>query len=198
MKILVVDNYDSFTYNLLESFRLEKCELDVVYNSVSPKDIVIDQYDLLLLSPGPSRPENAGYLMEYIKAFKHKCPILGVCLGFQALVLEAGGTLGYLPTPVHGKISSINTKQLHLFNDLPQSIDVGRYHSIYAKHVPNEFHITSETDDGIPMSIEHTSLPIYGVQFHPESILSMKMNIGQKIVQNVLTAVRSRYVSDIA
>lgn len=186
MRVLVIDNFDSFTYNLLELFELEGCELDVHFNSVSPDDVDITKYDLLMLSPGPSTPENAGFLLEYIRRFKGQIPIFGVCLGFQSLILDAGGKLDYLGIPVHGKISTIDTIDGVLFNDMPSRIDVGRYHSIYGETVPDEFVITAKTDDGLPMAIEHKTLPLYGVQFHPESILTMKANTGRKIISNIL------------
>lgn len=197
MKILVVDNYDSFTYNLLESFKLLGCELDVVYNSVNPKSIEIDNYDMLLLSPGPSIPKNAGFLLEYIEIFKHKTPILGVCLGFQALVEAYGGKLGFLDKPVHGKVSEIVTES-GVFFGAESSIKIGRYHSIFAEEVSGDFKVTARTKSGIPMAIEHKLLPIYGVQFHPESILSMADNVGQNLLKNLLKSVRERYVQYIA
>jgi anthranilate synthase/aminodeoxychorismate synthase-like glutamine amidotransferase len=197
MNILVVDNYDSFTYNLLESFKLEGCDLDVVYNSVNPESISIENYDLLLLSPGPSTPKNAGFLMDYIKRFKYEIPILGVCLGFQALVESFGGSLGFLDAPVHGKISEIVTDSGVLFNYKGVQ-NVGRYHSIFAKEVTDDFKITARTKSGLPMAIEHVKLPIYGVQFHPESILSMAENVGKTLITNLLNQVRDQNVQNIA
>lgn len=197
MNILVVDNYDSFTYSLLESFKLEGCTLDVVYNSVNPESIKIENYDLLLLSPGPSTPKNAGFLMDYIKRFKYEIPIFGVCLGFQALVESFGGSLGFLDAPVHGKKSEIETETGALFNYKGLQ-NVGRYHSIFAKEVSDEFKITARTTCGLPMAIEHVKFPIYGVQFHPESILSMAEDVGKTLITNLLNHVRSPYVQSIA
>jgi anthranilate synthase/aminodeoxychorismate synthase-like glutamine amidotransferase len=185
MKILMIDNFDSFTYNLVELFKLCGAEVEIIYNNVHPRDINISQYDLLCLSPGPSHPTNSGYLMQYIDYFFLDIPIFGVCLGFQALVHAFGGKLNYLDHPVHGRSSSIDCKtDSVLFSNLEATIEVARYHSIIAEEVNDEFTV-SATYKSIPMAIEHNNLPIYGVQFHPESILSMKKNIGRQIIENL-------------
>lgn len=189
MKILMIDNFDSFTYNLVELFRICGANVDVRDNLTKPREIDMDKYDLLCLSPGPSHPLNSGYLLKYIDYYFLDIPIFGVCLGFQAIVHAFGGKLGYLDHPVHGRTSRISCKNNSiLFSGLNNEIDIARYHSIIAKELSDDFIMTARYKD-IPMAIEHKSLPIYGVQFHPESILSMKNNTGKHIVENLFQSI---------
>ena len=185
LKILMIDNYDSFTYNLVELFKLCGSDVDIIYNNVNPREIDISKYDMLCLSPGPSHPTNSGHLMQYIDYFFLDIPIFGVCLGFQALIQGFGGKLNYLNHPVHGRSSVIECKAKSvLFSGLEKDLEVARYHSIIAESVSDDFKV-SAVYGSIPMAIEHKKLPIYGVQFHPESILSMKKNTGRLIVENL-------------
>ncbi len=183
-RILVIDNFDSFTYNLVDYFRQLDCEVTVYRNDVSVEKIREVNPDLLVLSPGPSVPKNAGNLMAIIDEYHQKYPIFGVCLGHEAFIEYFGGSLK-LVDPVHGKSSSISHDEKTIFAGLDNPFLGGRYHSLAADQVPNCLEISSTCGD-IVMGIRHRTLPIEGVQFHPESILSMKGENGFRMVKNVI------------
>ncbi|NQX92062.1 MAG: aminodeoxychorismate/anthranilate synthase component II [Flavobacteriales bacterium] len=186
MNVLVVDNFDSFTYNLVEQVRGAEANVTVVRNN-DLNGIAEDSFDKAILSPGPGIPEEAGQLMNFIDQFAQRKPILGVCLGHQALGQYFGSELQLLETPVHGKSSIIRVnRSTVLYQDLPDLIEVGRYHSwvVEKNSIPKELRITSLTEDGLVMSFEHSQLPLFGVQYHPESIMSP---LGNKIVSSFLT-----------
>ena len=186
-KILMVDNFDSFTYNLVEYFKIQGCEVKVFRNTVSPSDLEKEDFDLMVLSPGPSTPKNAGNLMQIIERFHDKTPIFGVCLGHQALVEFFGGKLQYLE-PKHGKADDIICDQQSIYTGLDTNIQIARYHSIAANELPNVLDVSARSaSDGTIMSMRHKILPIEGVQFHPESVLSMKDEVGMKIIENVVS-----------
>jgi len=186
MKLLVLDNYDSFTYNLVH--QLEKLgvdNMDVVRNDKIALE-QIDQYDKILLSPGPGIPEEAGILKELVKHYAESKSILGVCLGHQAIVEVFGGKLINLETVFHGVATKVKVENSDgLFDGLPTEFLVGRYHSWIAERntIPSELEITALDEEGTVMAISHKTLNIKGVQFHPESILTQH---GEALLHNWL------------
>jgi anthranilate synthase/aminodeoxychorismate synthase-like glutamine amidotransferase len=176
MRILVIDNYDSFTYNLVQylgELTYPPHEIEVVRNDHSTvEDLLIRGYDRVIVSPGPCTPNEAGITLEAVKRFPQaKIPTLGVCLGHQALVQAWGGTV-IRHEPIHGKTSRIEHDGKTIFAGLPQSLEVGRYHSLIAgPELPDVLEV-SATGDGVVMAVRHRELPAEGVQFHPESVLT--------------------------
>jgi anthranilate synthase len=143
-------------------------------------------YDLLVLSPGPGRPEDFGMARTIGTALKKKLPVFGVCLGLQGIGEYFGGRLGQLAQPAHGRPSRVQNRGGLLLRNLPNEIVIGRYHSLYVERdgLPDVLEVTATTDDGVPMAIEHKSLPVGGVQFHPESLMSLSGEVGLRIVEN--------------
>lgn len=182
MKILVIDNFDSFTFNLVDYFRQLKHEVLVYRNDIDPAAISKINPELIVLSPGPSVPKNAGNLMDIIDQYHDKYPMFGVCLGHEAFIEYFGGSLKFVD-PVHGKASEIHHDQKGIFEGIDQDFAGGRYHSLVADKVPDCFEISAR-GGGHVMAIRHTSLPIVGVQFHPESILTMKGGNGFNLIKN--------------
>ncbi|MBC8377729.1 MAG: aminodeoxychorismate/anthranilate synthase component II [Planctomycetes bacterium] len=185
-KILFIDNFDSFTYNLVDEFAKRDCPTKV-YRSDTPLEVLIQAAadfspDLLVLSPGPGNPDTAGVTLAAIDYFKDKSPILGVCLGHQAIVQYFGGTVGHSPEIMHGKPSRITHDGSGVFEGLENPLQAGRYHSLCAMTLPNCLEKVAEFE-GIVMGIKHKELPVYGVQFHPESILTPT---GGKVIENIL------------
>jgi len=192
VKVLFIDNFDSFTYNLVDEFCKRNCDARV-YRSDTPLDElkkIAEQFapDLLLISPGPGTPDTAGVSLEAIGYFKDKLPIFGVCLGHQAIVQHFGGKVGHAPEPMHGKGSRVVHTGKGVFEGVENPLQVGRYHSLCATELPGCLEQTAEFEN-IVMAVEHKALPIYGVQFHPESILTPA---GGKIIENVLSIALSR------
>jgi len=183
--ILMLDNFDSFTYNLVDFFRQLGCEVKVYRNTVEPETLAQVEFDLLVLSPGPSVPRNAGNMMQIIGRFHREKPILGVCLGHQALIEFFGGTLANI-APVHGKAVSIEHDGRGIFTRLEQGCEVARYHSWAGDAIPSEFEVSARSGDGVVMAVRHKRLPIEGIQFHPESVLSMKNQVGMRMLRNVV------------
>ncbi|MCC6461847.1 MAG: anthranilate phosphoribosyltransferase [Saprospiraceae bacterium] len=183
--ILVLDNFDSFTYNLVDFFRQLGCSVKVFRNTADPEQLAREEFDLLVLSPGPSVPRHAGNLMAIIARFYQHKPILGVCLGHQALVEFFGGTLDNV-APVHGKSETIEHDGRSIFSGLEPDIRVARYHSWAAGVVPPELEVSARSADGTVMAVRHKRLPIEGIQFHPESVLSMYRNAGMRLLKNVV------------
>jgi para-aminobenzoate synthetase component II len=173
-KILVVDNYDSFVFNLVQYLQQLGAECTVVRNdAVAAKEA--SKYDGVLISPGPGTPEKAGISVEMIKyCAQHSIPLFGVCLGHQAIGVAFGATVSRAPELLHGKTSLVYHQQEGVLADIPSPFTATRYHSLCVEKdsVPNTLHITGTTDSGLVMSMEHTTLPIQGVQFHPESVLT--------------------------
>jgi anthranilate synthase/aminodeoxychorismate synthase-like glutamine amidotransferase len=184
--IFVLDNYDSFTYNLVQVagsftrdikvFRNDAIDIGAI-KRMHPRGIII--------SPGPGRPEQAGITMDIIGVLGSTIPILGVCLGHQAIGAVFGGTVTYAPELVHGKTSRIRHNGQGIFAGVPDPFDAGRYHSLVVARdrLPDELEVTAHTDDGLIMAMRHRKFPICGVQFHPESILTPA---GKIIIQNWL------------
>ncbi len=173
MRLLMIDNYDSFTWNLVHLFEERGVEVLVHRNDA----LTVDQAealepDLLVVSPGPGRPEDAGISVELIRALGPRVPTLGVCLGHQAIVEAFGGSVGQARALLHGKASRIETDGAGVYAGLPEELEVGRYHSLAATVVPEELVVTARTEDGEVMGVRHRAHPIEGVQFHPESVLT--------------------------
>ncbi len=189
IKVLFIDNFDSFTYNLVDDFCKRNCDAKV-YRSDTPLEKlkkIAEQFgpDLLLISPGPGTPDTAGVSLEATNHFKDKLPIFGVCLGHQVIVQHFGGKIGHAPEPMHGKGSRVTHNGKGIFQGVENPLQVGRYHSLCAnvQELPDCLEKTAEFES-IVMAVEHKELPIYGVQFHPESILTPA---GGKIIANVLS-----------
>jgi anthranilate synthase/aminodeoxychorismate synthase-like glutamine amidotransferase len=188
--ILVIDNYDSFTYNLVQllgKILLGSSEEFVVRrnDTISLGEIRSARPTRILLSPGPGRPEDAGVTVEVIKNFGATIPMLGVCLGHQAIGLAFGGTIVHAPTLMHGRTSNILHENTSIFKGVKNPFIATRYHSltISPEHFPESLVVTAQTDDGVIMGVEHRTFPIVGVQFHPESILTEE---GERILKNWL------------
>lgn len=183
MRVLVIDNYDSFTYNLVQYLGELGAEVDVVRNDVTPvAELLAEGYDRMVVSPGPCTPDDAGISLEIIPAFARAgIPVLGVCLGHQAMIQAFGGTV-VQGEPVHGKSADVEHDGKSLFEGLPSPLTVGRYHSLIAGEVPEEFEITSTYGD-VVMGVRHRELPAEGVQFHPESVLTP---LGKKMIANFI------------
>ena len=177
--ILLIDNYDSFSYNLFQLVGSIEPDIRVVRNdALGVGDIASMQPDGIIISPGPGRPEDAGICVDVVRELEARIPILGVCLGHQAICLAHGATIGYATELMHGKqsIASIvpDAQGMGLFAGLGDSIAIARYHSLSAAEatLPAELAVTSRSDDGEVMSVQHIRHPVFGVQFHPESILT--------------------------
>ena len=187
MQIVIIDNYDSFVYNIVRYINdATKCKAIVLRNDLIDKT-VLENADAIVLSPGPGIPEEAGRLMEIIGEFYNRKPILGICLGHQALGQFFGAELIQNEFPLHGKGTFIRkVKECDIFNELPTQFEVGRYHSWSIKNNSPVLEITSETDEQEVMSFKHQTLPIHGLQFHPESILTPN---GRQIIENWIQSI---------
>ena len=186
MKLLMIDNYDSFTYNIVQYFGELGADVEVVRNDeITLEEITARAPDRLVISPGPCSPKEAGISVAAIQHFAGKLPILGVCLGHQAIGAAFGGTIIRAQQLMHGKTSVITTTQQGVFAGLPEQFTVNRYHSLSIERstCPVELEITAWTDDGEIMGVRHKTLAIEGVQFHPESILTEH---GHAMLKNVL------------
>lgn len=186
MKILVIDNYDSFTFNLVQQLGKFHCKVVVKRNDeLSVIDIKKILPDKILISPGPKRPEESSISLDIIKELGSTIPILGVCLGHQAIAICFGGKVIKAPKPVHGITSKVIHNSKDVFTAVPQNLNVMRYHSLVVekKSLPDALEITAQTEDGIIMAMHHKSYPIQGIQFHPESILT---EYGDDIISNWL------------
>ena len=171
--LLMLDNYDSFTYNLVHLFQELGVEVRVFRNDA----ITVDEAEKLapthlVVSPGPGRPEDAGVSVELIRRLGPQVPTLGVCLGHQAIVEAFGGEVGQAKALLHGKASPVEHDGRGVFTGLPDPFEAGRYHSLAALSVPDELEVTARAADGEVMGVRHRELPIEGVQFHPESVLT--------------------------
>jgi anthranilate synthase/aminodeoxychorismate synthase-like glutamine amidotransferase len=184
--ILVIDNYDSFTFNLVQFLGELGAELKVVRNDrITLEEIRALQPDQIIVSPGPCTPNEAGISMDVIREFGPTTPILGVCLGHQSIGAVYGGTVCRAPYLMHGKVSPIKHSGEGLFEGLPAPMTATRYHSLIVRRedLPAELEVTAETEDGLIMGLKHREYPVYGVQFHPESILTEG---GKQLLQNFL------------
>ena len=186
-KVLFIDNFDSFTYNLVDDFCKRNCLAKVYRADITLEELcaLSDEFgpDLLLISPGPGTPDTAGVTLSAIDYFKDKLPIFGVCLGFQSIVQYFGGKIGHAPEPIHGKPSRVTHNQKGLFAGVENPLQAGRYHSLCTMELPDCLEQTARFEQ-IVMGVRHKELPIFGVQFHPESILTPA---GGKIIENALS-----------
>ena len=199
MNVLVVDNYDSFTYNLVEYVSeirisdgdggVEEIDVTVLKNTASLDDIEAVNPDAILISPGPGHPKNSrdvGVTKEVLREVSPETPTLGVCLGLEAAAYEYGGHVGHAPAPIHGKAYTMDHDGKGVFADIEQGFQAGRYHSLIATEVPDCFEISATTDDEgeeLVMGIRHREHPIECVQFHPESVLTA---VGHDVIDNFL------------
>ena len=185
-QIFLLDNFDSFTYNL--KYQLQELGVVKTYRNNLDLDKLISkakECDLIVLSPGPGNPSQAGNLVPFIKALAGQVPMFGICLGHQALVEAFNGVVGPAPAILHGKTSDMQHNGESLFNNLPNPLTIARYHSLVASDVPNNFDVTASVG-GQVMAIEDTKQKLFGVQFHPESILT---TYGQNLFENVFECV---------
>jgi anthranilate synthase/aminodeoxychorismate synthase-like glutamine amidotransferase len=172
-RLLMIDNYDSFTYNLVHQFAELGAEVVVRRNDeITPEEAEALEPSHLVVSPGPGRPEHAGRTLAILGRLSPRVPTLGVCLGHQALVQLHGGTVGQARELVHGKATIVRHDGRGIFAGLPEDFLAGRYHSLAATSVPDVFEVSATAPDGEVMAVRHVSLPIDGVQFHPESVLT--------------------------
>ena len=185
--ILLIDNYDSFSYNLYQLIGSANSDIKVIRNDEYTVDEIMKMKpEAIVLSPGPGRPEDAGVCVEVIRTCGRKIPILGVCLGHQAICEVFGATVTYAKQLMHGKQSMVKLDvTCPIFSGMPEEISAARYHSLAAKPdtIPDTLKIVGATEDGEVMAVAHTSAPVYGLQFHPESILTPD---GRRILENFL------------
>ena len=197
MKVVFVDNYDSFTYNLVEYVSEQRpdgepVETAVLKNAVDLADVRAAEPDAIVISPGPGHPKNdrdVGVTMPVLRELSPKVPTLGVCLGLEAAVYEYGGRVGHAPEPIHGKAFPVAHDEQGVFAGLDQGLRAGRYHSLIATEVPESLTVTATTDhDGeeLVMGVRHRDHPIECVQFHPESVLT---GVGHDVIENFLGSV---------
>ena len=186
MKIILIDNYDSFTFNLYHYLSSLKVKVDVVRNDeITDKQIINKKYDKVVISPGPGNPNQSGNCIEIVETLYNKIPILGVCLGHQIIGQVFGSKIIQAKKLMHGKTSIIESNKTGIFKNLPSRFIATRYHSLIIdkKTISKELEITAQTKDGVIMGIKHKRYNVHGVQFHPESI---KTIIGIKILKNFI------------
>lgn len=191
MNVLVIDNYDSFTYNLVHFLGELGAELQVKRNDkISLDEIATLSPDAIVLSPGPCTPNEAGICLSVVERFSNEIPIFGVCLGMQSIGQSFGGEIVGAPTLMHGKVSKISHTSRGVFHGLNAGFKATRYHSLAVKPetFPNDLEVTATSDDGAIMGLQHKTLPVHAVQFHPESIASEG---GHVILQNFLDIARA-------
>ena len=186
MKILLIDNYDSFTFNLYHYISSLKVNVDVIRNDkINSKEIVRKNYNKIVISPGPGNPNQSGNCINILETLHQELPFLGVCLGHQIIGQVFGSKIVQAKKLMHGKTSKIRSKKTGILKNLPKTFEATRYHSliIEKKSLSKDLEITAETDDGIIMGVQHKKFNIHGVQFHPESI---KTKLGIKILRNFI------------
>ena len=186
MKILLIDNYDSFTFNLYHYLSALKTKVDVVRNDkITSKDIINKRYDKIVISPGPGNPNQSGNCIDILTNLYKDIPFLGVCLGHQIIGQVFGSKIIQAKKLMHGQTSKIKSKKIGILKNLPYTFEATRYHSLIIdkKSLSSDLEITAETNDGLIMGIQHKKFNIHGVQFHPESI---KTKLGIKILKNFI------------
>ena len=186
MKVLLIDNYDSFTFNLYHYISSLGVKVDVVRNDkITAKDIKKNKYNKIVISPGPGNPSQSGNCINILKSLHKEMPFLGVCLGHQIIGQVFGSKIIQAKKLMHGKISRIKSKKIGILKNLPKTFEATRYHSliINKKTLSDSLEITAETEDGLIMGVQHKLYDIHGVQFHPESI---KTKLGMKILKNFI------------
>ena len=185
-KIILIDNYDSFTFNLYHYLSSLKVKVDVIRNDkINSKDILLRRYDKIVISPGPGNPNQSGNCLKIVRSLHKKIPIFGVCLGHQIIGQAFGSKIVQARKLMHGKTSKILSKKKGLLRNLPKTFEATRYHSLIIdkKSLSKDLEITAETRDGLIMGVRHKKYHVHGVQFHPESI---KTKIGIKILKNFI------------
>ena len=187
MRVLVLDNYDSFTFNLVQYLGELGADPVVIRNDVLPPEEAVAEHrpERLVISPGPGRPEDAGYSVDYVKALGDRIPTLGVCLGHQAVVVAYGGAVEPAPEPRHGKPSPITHDGRGIFEGLPNPFAATRYHSLAAVELPSDLEEAATSEDSVNQAVRHRTHPVTGVQFHPESILTRE---GKRLLANFLAS----------
>ena len=195
IRVLVIDNFDSFTYNLVEYLsQHDDTDVEVLRNTASVEDVRATDPDAVVISPGPGHPKNdrdVGVTTDVLRTLSHGVPTLGVCLGLEAAVYAYGGTVDRAPEPVHGKAHPVEHDGRGVFAGLEQGFQAGRYHSLVAVAVPDCFEVSATTGDGgadLVMGVRHREYPIECVQFHPESVLT---GVGHEVIANFLSRVRA-------
>ena len=186
MKILLIDNYDSFTFNLYHYLSSLKTKVDVIRNDkITSKEILKNKYNKIVISPGPGNPNQSGNCLDILKTLHKKIPFLGVCLGHQIIGQVFGSKIVQAKKLMHGKTSKIKSRKTGILKNLPKSFEATRYHSLIIdkKTLSKNLEITAETDGGLIMGVQHKQYNIHGVQFHPESI---KTKLGMKILRNFI------------
>ena len=186
MKVLLIDNYDSFTFNLYHYISSLNVKVDVVRNDkINSKEIIKKKYDKIVISPGPGNPNQSGNCIKILKSLYKELPFLGVCLGHQIIGQVFGSKIVQARKLMHGKTSKIISKKIGILKNLPNTFEATRYHSLVIdkKTLSKDLEITAETKDGIIMGVQHKKFNIHGVQFHPESI---KTKFGMKILKNFI------------
>jgi len=184
VKVLVVDNYDSFTYNLVQYLGELGAEPIVFRNDALDVERAKEtRPDRLVISPGPGRPETAGASVDLVRALGPSVPTLGVCLGHQAIAVAFGGVVGRAPEPRHGKVSTIDHDGSGIFTGLPRPFTATRYHSLAVTEVPDELTVTARSEDGVVQGVRHRRHRIEGIQFHPESVMTP---VGKQLLANFL------------
>jgi anthranilate synthase component 2 len=186
MKIILIDNYDSFTFNLFHYLSSLKVNVDVIRNDkITSKEILKKRYDKIVISPGPGNPNQSGNCLKIVKSIHKKIPILGVCLGHQIIGQVFGSKIVQTKKLMHGKTSNIISKKIGILKNLPHNFEATRYHSLIIdrKTLSKDLEITAETKDGLIMGVKHINYNVHGVQFHPESI---KTKLGIKILKNFI------------
>ena len=187
-KIILIDNYDSFTFNLYHYLSSLKVNVDVIRNDkITPKEILKRRYNKIVISPGPGNPNQSGNCLKIVKSLYKKIPILGVCLGHQIIGQVFGSKIIQAKKLMHGKTSKIMSKKTGVLKNLPKTFEATRYHSLIIdkKSLSKDLEITAETKDGLIMGVRHKKYNVHGVQFHPESI---KTKIGIKILKNFISS----------
>ena len=186
MRVILIDNYDSFTFNLFHYLSSLKVNVDVIRNDkINSKEIVKRKYDKIVISPGPGNPNQSGNCLKIVKSLHKNIPILGVCLGHQIIGQVFGSKIIQARKLMHGKTSKIISKKIGILKNLPKNFEATRYHSLIIdkKTLSKNLEITAETQDGIIMGVKHKKYNVHGVQFHPESI---KTKLGLKILKNFI------------
>ena len=190
LKVVLIDNRDSFTFNLVDELNRLGCEI-LTYQNYASVETITDLYesgnmDMLLISPGPGNPDTAGCCLAVVNELLGKVTIAGICLGHQTIVQALGGSIGQFAAVVHGKSSNVTHDGTGLFAGLTSPMKVARYHSLSARDVPEELTVTAMSDD-VPMAVANEEKSLYGLQFHPESILTVS---GQQLLQNLVNKAR--------
>ena len=186
MKILLIDNYDSFTFNLYHYLSSLRTKVEVIRNDkITSKEILKNKYNKIVISPGPGNPNQSGNCLDILKTLHKEIPFLGVCLGHQIIGQVFGSKIVQAKKLMHGKTSKIKSRKIGILKNLPKSFEATRYHSLIIdkKTLSKNLEITAETNDGLIMGVQHKQYNIHGVQFHPESI---KTKLGKKILRNFI------------